>query len=250
MSNTNLRVMSFNIKVGGINEERKLGATATIRKYSPDLLGIQEANGRWMDHLLATVSDVYDHVYLGRDDPERGEGTPVFYKKDVFELISSGTKWLSDTPEVFSVVEGSRYTRIMTYAELSVRASGERVIFVSTHLDYVKDEVALKQAKIMHKICRELFGDDVTIFITGDFNMTPDTETIKYMTTDFALTSAGANEVISDNTPTNYEQKIIIDYCFYNAKCATPTAYKVIEDKYEGVYPSDHWPLYADFILK
>ena len=95
----NVRVMSFNIKVGGITEKRMDAAVETIRKYSPDLLGIQEANGRWMDRLSESFGETYGYVYLGRDDPARGEGTPVFFKKDRFELLSSGTKWLTDTPD-------------------------------------------------------------------------------------------------------------------------------------------------------
>ena len=246
---SNVRVMSFNIKVGGNCEARHGAVVGTILKYSPDLLGIQEANGKWMDFLTAGLSDIYGHVYLGRDDLERGEGTPVFYKKELFELVSHGTKWLTDTPDTVSVVEGSRYTRIMTYAVLRDRRDGKQTVMVSTHLDYVSDPVALVQAKKLHGLCRELFGEDMPIFITGDFNMTPDTETVKYMTTDFALASAGDNDVISDPTPTNYGARIIIDYCFYSPKHATPTAYKVIEDKVDGEYPSDHWPLYADFAM-
>lgn len=246
----NLRIMSFNIKVGGINDTRLRGVTDVIRRYYPDLLGIQEAHGRWMDHLTATLGDTYDYVYLGRDDPERGEGTPVFYRKDLFALLSSGTKWLTDTPDRYSVIEGSRYPRVMTYAELENRASGERLVFVSTHIDYSTDRVATEQCRIMHGICSELFGDDARIFITGDFNSPPEYESIKYMTGKFALSSSHSNDVISDPTPTNDEGTWIIDYCFYNPSYATPKAYKVLFDKFEGIYPSDHRPLCVDFYLK
>ena len=137
----------------------------------------------------------------------------------------------------------------MSYAELKFRASGERIVFISTHLDHGGDHIAVLQAEKLNNLVNELFGTDTRVFIVGDFNVLPDSKTLAYMTGEFGLTSVSNSPEITDDTPT-FHRGIKIDYCMYREKFATPTAYKVLNDYDCGEYPSDHYALYADFILK
>ena len=246
---TEFRIMSFNVQVGDVTDDRAAGVVDIVRRNAPELLGIQEANGKWMDYLTPALSDIYGQVYLGRDNTLRGEGTPVFYKKDTFELLSSGTKWLGDDPDQPIKTEGARCLRVMSYAELAFRSNGEHIVFISTHLDHGGDDIAVLQAARLKALVDGLFGEDARVFIVGDFNVLPDSKTITYMTGEFGLTSVSNSPEITDDTPT-FHRGIKIDYCMYREKFATPTAYKVIND-YDGrEYPSDHYALCADFRLK
>ena len=40
-----------------------------------------------------------------------------------------------------------------------------------------------------------------------------------------------------------------IDYVYYKGSDVTPTYYKCDNTLYDGLYPSDHWPVYADFTI-
>lgn len=245
---TKFRIMSFNVQVASNIGDRGEGVTSIVRDASPELLGIQEANGVWMDHLSQSLADIYDFVYLGRDNTARGEGTPIFFKRETFEAITTGTKWLGEVPDQPIKTEGARYPRVMSYAELRFRTSGERIVFVSTHLDHAGDDVAALQAAHMKRIVGELFGEDAPIFIVGDFNVLPDSKTLTYMTGEFGLTSVSNSPEITDDTPT-FHRGIKIDYCMYRESAARPLSYKVINE-YEGGYPSDHYAICADFELK
>ena len=249
---TALRIMSFNIKVGDITLARQKGVINTIKACAPDLIGMQEANGTWMDYLNAQLSDDYGSVFRGREGSASSEGTPVFYNKHKFELVSSGTKWLSDRPDLPTKVDSSICLRVMTYTELRVIDTDERIIFVSTHLDHSGDATTVHQAKYMHEILVDLFGEDVPIFIVGDFNVNQTSETVSYMTSEFKMKSASHNKFIQDDSPTFNGSKnpSKIDYCFYFEKYAEPSEYKVITDKHYNIYPSDHFAIYADFYLK
>ena len=76
-----------------------------------------------------------------------GEYSAIFYRTDKFDLIESGTKWLSPTPDepcsyyVYKdpdtgVTYRANFPRIMTYAVLERKTDGARFIYVNTHLDH------------------------------------------------------------------------------------------------------------------
>ena len=124
------RVMSFNVrsrndKEGSIDNRSKI-VTAIIDQYAPDSLGIQEATGKWMKIFTKTLTDKYDYVTQARDTKGYNtEHNPVFYRKDKFNLIDSGTIWLSETPKVpFSKSFDTNCTRIATWATLENKATG------------------------------------------------------------------------------------------------------------------------------
>jgi endonuclease/exonuclease/phosphatase family metal-dependent hydrolase len=104
-SEPELRVMSFNIRLGVANdgdnrwEFRKELVVQTIREFNPDLLGLQEV---WPMQEKYLQENFPEYVYYGRSrlvDPEEGEGCAVMFKQKRFELIEKSTFWLSETPD-------------------------------------------------------------------------------------------------------------------------------------------------------
>jgi endonuclease/exonuclease/phosphatase family metal-dependent hydrolase len=70
-----------------------------IRFHNFDVLGTQEAYRNQLDDLQKLLPG-YDHVGVGRDDGRtKGEHAAIFFKKDKFRLLESGTFWLSETPD-------------------------------------------------------------------------------------------------------------------------------------------------------
>lgn len=97
-----LKIMSFNVLCAGTNEnawqnriERVAGLIGGTRPIPSDCR--KHMRGGW-DALTAALPE-YDYVGVGRDDGERGgEFSPVFFRKDRFSVLNSGTFWLSETP--------------------------------------------------------------------------------------------------------------------------------------------------------
>ena len=91
--------MSFNIRYGDLGnltaEDRYDNIEAVIEKGRPDSIGLQEATPEWMDYLKANLDD-YAYVGVGRDDGvNTGEYAAIFYLKDKYTAVDSGTFWLS-----------------------------------------------------------------------------------------------------------------------------------------------------------
>ena len=97
-----LTVMTYNIKCSGegkySQESRKDAVCSLVNKYSPDSLGVQEADKSWIGLLSGTLTE-YANVGTYRDDGiSEGESNNIFYKKDKYELVDSGDFWLSKHP--------------------------------------------------------------------------------------------------------------------------------------------------------
>ena len=98
-------VMSYNIKLDYPKEgenswtNRKPFFINQIKFYEPDVLGVQEAMPNQMKDMDSLLVD-YSYVGVGRDDGKNeGEFSAVFYKAKKFNVIKSGTFWLSETPD-------------------------------------------------------------------------------------------------------------------------------------------------------
>ena len=107
-----VRILSFNVRYGGdgLRSEKSRAPLViqTLRDAKPDSFGLQEALKDWMEDLTEGLPE-YGWVGVGRDDgQEAGEFNPVFYRKDKYDLVDSGTFWLSETPELPSLGDPAR----------------------------------------------------------------------------------------------------------------------------------------------
>lgn len=90
-----------------------------------------------MDALTAALPE-YDYVGVGRDDGERGgEFSPVFFRKDRFSVLNSGTFWLSETPTCPLRAGTPACRRVCTYAQLFDKQEQKAFFHYNTHLDHV-----------------------------------------------------------------------------------------------------------------
>ena len=120
-----LRVMTFNLRFAtaadGENSwaGRKDILLEAIRKFDPDLLGTQETLASQADFLVESLPG-NSLVGVGREDGKRqGEFSALMFKKARFDLIDSGTFWLSETPDkVGSKSWDSSLPRIATWVRL------------------------------------------------------------------------------------------------------------------------------------
>ena len=153
MAENKYSIMSYNILCDRPKPERIERLIAMLKKYEADTIGMQEVTPYWLSFIKPALEDKYVCVGLGRDGENNGEHSCVFYNKEKFDLISTETKWLSDTPDVVSRVEGSAYIRIVTFAVLERKSDGKRFVHANTHLDFGK--AAVEQVKYIKKFAAE-----------------------------------------------------------------------------------------------
>ena len=117
-----MKVLSYNVLCYGCENhswfDRKNDVVAIVRERKPDIFGLQEAHWDWMQVFINCFPE-YNYVGVGRDDGKKeGEFSPVFYRKDKFDLLDSGHFWISETPDKPSFGWDARCIRIASYAKL------------------------------------------------------------------------------------------------------------------------------------
>lgn len=253
------RILSFNLRCandeeGSVNDRSQI-ASAIIEQYLPDSFGVQEATPKWLKKLDGKLGDKYDRVGEARDKNIFGsEYSCVYYLKDKYNLIDSGTIWLSETPEVkYSESFDTACTRIASWAVLENKETGVRYTHINTHLDHVLESTRVSQADVLIEKIKELQKEG-TVVCTGDFNTDCSSDVYKEM-----LKIVDDSRILAKNTDDgityhNYG-KIedapggAIDFAFVTKDTEVDT-YKVIRNTVHSMYPSDHYAVCADIYLK
>ena len=249
-----IRIISQNLRYNddayGSVENRSRLYVALIRAYSPDSFGVQEATPQWMEILERELGEEYGFVSQMRDESEVTEASAVFYKKDKYELLDSGTIWLSDTPEVpYSKLEIAGLARIATWAVLENKADGSRYTHINTHLDNAGDEARTKQAEILNGKIDELMRAGYPLVCTGDFNDTLKSDMYAEMTKKLYNAKEIAEKSDFGKTYHDYGNLFTslyaIDFIFLSEGIGADR-YKVIDEQICGMYVSDHYGIMAD----
>ena len=248
-----MRIMSFNLLCGGAGIKSWPSRTPlvirTIYNADPDTLGVQEAHIGWMNALKACLPD-YDYVGVGRNDgKEDGEFSAVFYKKEKFELLDSGSFWLSETPEKPGKGWDAACIRICSWAKLREKATGKTFVHLNTHLDHRGRVAMQKGAQLVAERGKAISGD-APAFFTGDFNVTPESEPYKaVLAGGFKDCRFAAANTDTGNTFHAYgnpeDPASVIDYVFFKGNVDVKT-FAVIRKEIDGMLPSDHYPVFAD----
>lgn len=214
-----------------------------ITSVKPDVIGFQEVTRVHYRYLTDSLAG-YESVLTYRDKSVMSEGCPVFYNVSKFDLKDSGSFWLSETPDVISKDWGAAFSRICSYVILTEKATGKELVVFNTHLDHVSDQARINGIRvILDKI--EQFGGLPSI-IMGDFNCEEDSETYKAATALFDDAKYQTEKTMTGATYQNWGQSLgreNIDYFMISKSGIRVNEYKIIDTTYDGVYPSDHFPI-------
>lgn len=253
-----IRIMSFNIRctnLGVIPKYARHSEVAeTIIKSNADSFGVQEATPSWMSYLKKALADEYDYVGVGRNNGKNsGEYSAIFFLKDKYELVDSGTFWLSETPNTPSKGWDASFKRICTWVVLENKETGEQYAHFNAHFDHKGTEARKNSVDlILEKISAQ---KDIPVVFTADMNIKEGTEAYTRILSDGILTDTkySASDTMSyltfhDLTPTEHDDSIL-DYVMSNNKFDAQV-YRVVTAGIDGKYVSDHFPVYADLKLK
>ncbi|UJR34532.1 hypothetical protein I4U23_027309 [Adineta vaga] len=227
-----------------------------IRRYSPDLFGVQEARFRQMSDLRNGLYD-YNSYGVGRSDgSQKGEFCSIFYRCDRFEWLEEGTFWLSDTGEIGEKGWDASCSRICTWIKLKDRETRNEICHFNTHLDHKGAMARIESANLILKKIQEIAGSEIPVILTGDFNVGPESDPYSIITnsTGFEDTKlqSESQHVGPEGTWSTFKIASGIgdrlDYIFIRSsqfrtkEHAHLTNTHQSKDKY---YPSDHLPVLA-----
>jgi endonuclease/exonuclease/phosphatase family metal-dependent hydrolase len=256
-----LRVMTFNVRYAegddGINAwpRRRDLMVRTILAEHPDVVGTQELLAPQADYLQRHLPG-YAWFGKGRNgnelDTNDNEHMGVFYDTTRLKVLASGDFWFSDTPDKpGSKSFGQPLPRMVTWAEFQDRHSGQRFYVYDTHFPY---QSGAKADAIRERCAQEIerhlakLPESLPFVLTGDFNATPDSRAHADLTKTLqdARTSAPRHEgpAATFHGFTGKPTKRI-DWILYRGLKAE--AIRTVTTHDGKVYPSDHYPVVADF---
>lgn len=174
-----LNVATYNIrlhtkvdyKTGDGWQERRDVMCNLIAFSAFDIFGTQEVCHDQLMDMLERLPD-YDYIGVARDDgATAGEYSPIFYRKNRFNVLKSGTFWLSETPEKVSYGWDADCRRVCSWAQLQDKQSGKTFWFFNTHMDHKGIKAREEGAKLLIAKIREMCKEDDKVILTGDFNV-------------------------------------------------------------------------------
>ena len=280
-----VKILSFNLRVG-FCERGTPNAWALRRDFCRDIVkqghydfvGTQETLWNPDDPDIDQGGDLVrglpGYGVLGdtrEADATRGEGTPVFYRRDRWELDAGthGTLWLSETPGV----RGSKSwdagcPRVLVWGRFHELANGVRtgrtVVFANTHLEYFYEHTALLQAEVCNRLLAGRVRPGEPVFLTGDFNMYETSWPIRHLLGEtlpaIALPPAPLplRDAWREAHPGEPDARTFhrwggdpenrrIDYVFFGGKGLRVRDSQINRIQRDGRFPSDHYPLDATF---
>ncbi len=256
-----VRAMTYNIRLDlasdGTNAwaHRREMVAALIRHEDPDVIGMQEVLLRQKQDLERALPG-YAMVGDGRDGGDKGEFSPLAYRLDRFELIDSGTFWLSETPSVPGKGWDAAYPRIATWALLRDRSGGEVLRVINTHFDHV-GRIARHQSAVMLSSWLAM-GEwsNLPTILMGDLNSGPEEDGYRLL----AREGTGLRDArLASSTPPygppgtfnawkiDSDAAAPIDHIFLSADWSA-RRYSVVTQHWGGRLPSDHYPVVVDLV--
>lgn len=251
-----LRIMTFNVRQ--ISDpppnswgERQVLISKLLAEEKPDIIGTQECLFQQVKDMLAILPD-YDWVGLGRKGGSAGEFMAIYYKRSRFDVLEYDHYWLSATPlSIGSTTWGNTIPRMVTWARFLDKQTGKSFYLINTHLDHRSEEARIEGARLIAEKAADL-DEELPVLLTGDFNIGEDSEPYRYLVNEggFADTWYAAHERINDSLGTfngfinETGGWTRIDWILMRGSVTVSTS-RIINTHYNGLFPSDHFPVMA-----
>jgi endonuclease/exonuclease/phosphatase family metal-dependent hydrolase len=261
-----LNAMTWNIRYNnpgdGVNAwpNRKDWVAEIIIRNKVEIAGFQEVLVEQLEDLKVRLPEM-DVYGVGRDDGKNaGEFTPIFFRRDRFELLEKSTFWLSPTPDkTASRGWDAALPRIASWVRLRDRPTGTVFYVVNTHFDHRGTQARGESATLLLRHLREQFVDHPVI-LTGDLNTPPDSPPYNTLVgkgtqtrpvyLDAYVHSTQKPEG-PDSTWNGFEAIVPhrrIDFVF-TTNSVRVERFQTLDDQRESRFPSDHLPVIATLEL-
>ena len=254
-----LNVMTFNIRLDHQNDNennwkfRQVRVANSVSFYEADIVGMQEVLHNQLLDIRQALKN-YNYIGVGRaDGKEKGEYSPIFYHTERMTLLSSGTFWLSETPDAIGLKGlDAAIERIATWAVFREKLSGKSFFVLNTHFDHKGETARQESGNLILKKVNELAGE-MPVLVLGDFNASPVSSVIKNIVdtnnplhlTDSRTISPvvyGPDWSFHDFGRTPLAERELIDYIFVKNEVRV-LKYGVLAEQEGKDFLSDHCPV-------
>jgi len=259
-----VKVMTFNIRANNLVEildswtSRKKLVYEVVTFHAPDILGLQEPLHGQLEQIQQAFPQYASYAAGGKDGQKRGESCPIFYRKDLFNLIDSGTFWFSDHPDTpGSQGWGEPVPRFCSWVQLAQKGQKTGFYIYNMHLAFLSQNSRNKSVRLLAQQIAAR-KTSAPFIIIGDFNMRRINPAMEFLlerspqnqfpVTDAWLSVHPDNPDISTSNFGKWGTGPQIDHIQLGQN--TKAIEVEIDDrKIDGRYPSDHFPVVARILF-
>ena len=257
--NHRFTAMTFNLRVDvevdGKNfwPRRVKSVLTIIHKHRPDFLATQEVTDRMLQDLELPLN-CYQAYGDGRNADRHGERCTLFVRKDHWKIDHSETVWLSATPTIPGSMDPEEgFPRICTMVVASSLRDDSKLLVVNVHLSY-RSARSLDQniTTLLAYLSEWRVKYPYPVILLGDFNANPSHPIHERIKAIGLLSPLDNRSGTIKNTFHDFlggKGIETIDYIYYTPDLSL-FSYYVDQSKIGERYPSDHFPVVADFIVK
>jgi len=253
-----MKILTYNIRIQVLKDKgvrswlnRKSLVAKVINDSCADIISVQEVGNWYQKWSLERLLPKYD--YYGKGLQWLGivpaSECGILWNKDKFYLQDSGGFWLSETPEKYSKSWDSAFAKTCVWVKLLDKVTSKEFYVISTHLDHIGQVARKESAKLINTFIKTL---DRPVLFMGDLNTNlAMNEGILELFSETMIECKDAKEVVNlIGTYNRYTDEFPvsdgrIDFIF--TKGIDMVKSEVINKIYDGVFPSDHFPVALEF---
>lgn len=261
-----LRIGTYNLRMQNMDKGdnawplRRARVVESINDNAFDIFGVQELTVDAEKDLAWSLERKYGAIFFSpySQDGIGGKAQGVFYDKKRFKLVSYHYFWPSDTPfektenDHFTDGSGRSYIRGGVCMVFKDKLSGKKIFFMGSHSIINKDD-HLKYAHVYVDIEKQFNPEGYPSFYVGDLNARVDNPVHRIYreywndAADIVPERPCTMNAFSTD-PAKWDPARHIDFIYYR-NTGTPVKYECNQKLYDGFCASDHFPVWADFII-
>ena len=237
-------------------DRRKGPLDLAFKKIGADVMGFQEmesfAGGSassfnlTLDWLLANNPD-YGPAAVG--NPEAFPSTqPILYRKSRLNLLDQGWFFFSETPDViYSPTFNGSYPAFASWALFEDRTAGAAFRVVNLHTDFSSWTNRRRSMELVSERIAPWIEAGETLFVLGDFNARSGSPTLQI------VEEAGVRFPAVRGSTYHFNRGLnlfgAIDHIGLVGGAAPLGEPFVLREKFDGEWPTDHYPVLLDVVL-
>ena len=238
-------------------ERRKVPLDLAFKALDPDVIGFQEMESffRGSDGSVNLARD-----WLAKQNPEWGVAAsgdwrtfpstqPIFYRKARLKPLDQGWFFFSETPDViYSPLFNGSSPSFASWVKFEELGTGKQFRVLNFHFDYASGSNQRKSAMLVRDRVKPWIEAGERVFVIGDINDDWDSVPAQVMG------KAGVTWLPTEGSTYHWNRGINItspvDHLSYSAGIEPRDGPIVVREKFAGEWPTDHYPVVADFVLE
>lgn len=224
-------------------DNRKKKIKEIIRKSNADIIALQEVTRK--SHLNYFLDSNQYYIFFYENWLFSYPDAVLALKKERFHIKKNGHYWLGPNSNSLNFGWKMAMPRLFVYADVMDKWSGREFKVMSTHFDNRLENLK-GSADLISKIAK-----DTPLLFLGDTNSTYEMESYQILTQnmkDLAIDFKGEREYCYLKKG-KFFPECRVDHILSNIKNIKSINYKVMLDKVNERFPSDHRPIYLEITL-